>query len=152
MRLTSQYLAAIALYGFFSMNSTAIGGPSAAIEQPFTDFNPFFPIEHPLAGFWKEGTCEWDGSSGIRGYFINPTAGGEYQVHYCGGGVGCFRSRIRPFPVTRIVDDPLYRVIDSSTIEIASINMARPERFARYVKCGYWDFDNAMPVKTSAVP
>ncbi len=65
--------------------------------------------DHPLAGLWKEESCEppW-------GLAIGPISSGLYYVSFCGPG-GCLdRGEYRPN--TPILDDPHYKVINQNTL------------------------------------
>jgi hypothetical protein len=66
--------------------------------------------KHPYGGFWK-----------IRpqdefGFAIGPVGADSYYVSLCGPG-GCFaKGEYRP--ITKLVGDPAYRIVDSNTIEV----------------------------------
>jgi len=78
---------------------------------------------YPLAGFWKQGTCR-----DHFGLAIAPAGEQMYSVSYCGPR-GCFKPGSYR-PNTRIVDDPLYKVIDNDTIDTKVV-----DGFSRYVRC-----------------
>ncbi|MCU7845345.1 MAG: hypothetical protein KZQ93_16065 [Candidatus Thiodiazotropha sp. (ex Monitilora ramsayi)] len=105
------------------LSSLTLSVVSLCLFMAFASFNhePNWHIErlavasdtHPLAGFWKEDNCEdpW-------GWAIGPAREDLYYVSFCGPG-GCFEMGSYR-PNTNIIDDPLYRVIDSDTLMLLS--------------------------------
>jgi hypothetical protein len=65
---------------------------------------------HPFAGFWKvEARDEF-------GLAIGPAGKDSYYVSFCGPN-GCFaKGEYRP--LTRLVGDPAYRIVDQDQIEV----------------------------------
>ena len=65
---------------------------------------------HPYGGFWKIRPQDEFGLA------IGPTGADSYYVSFCGPG-GCFpKGECRP--ITKLVGDPGYRIVDSNTIEV----------------------------------
>jgi hypothetical protein len=75
-----------------------------------------------LNGFWKD-QCEDD-----FGLKIEPAAGGQYSISFCGPG-GCFEPGTYR-PNSPIFGDEAYRVIDANTIEVLG-----GDGFAKYRRC-----------------
>jgi len=68
---------------------------------------------HPLAGFWKASCDDPEEDFGLA---IGPMGSDTYYVSFCGPG-GCFaKGDYRP--ITKLVGDPKYRVLDNDTIEV----------------------------------
>jgi hypothetical protein len=69
--------------------------------------------DHPLAGFWKQESCEepW-------GWAIGPVSSGLYYISICGPG-GCFDTG-EYRPNTTLYDDPNYKVVDQNTLMFQS--------------------------------
>jgi len=67
-------------------------------------------VGYPYAGFWKR-SC-----SDNFGLAIEPEGAGLYTVSFCGPG-GCFKPGTYR-PSTKIDGDPLYKVIDATTMEV----------------------------------
>jgi hypothetical protein len=82
------------------------------------------PSTHPFAGLWKDEHCDDD-----FGLAIAPAGPQLYSVSFCGPG-GCFEPGTYR-PNTTLVGDPMYRIIDQSTIEVSGQN----GDFQRYVRC-----------------
>jgi hypothetical protein len=78
--------------------------------------------ERPLIGFWKVACSD---NFGIA---IDAQQEGLYSVSFCGPG-GCFKPGTYR-PNTRLIDDPDYRVIDQSTLEVRGLR-----GFERYSRC-----------------
>lgn len=78
---------------------------------------------HPLAGFWKKDDCAQH-----FGLAITPDGSERYAVFFCGVD-GCTKQG-NSRPGTTIVYDPLYRVIDSDTLDVKVA-----DGFVRYVRC-----------------
>jgi hypothetical protein len=67
---------------------------------------------HPYGGFWKEHAQDEFGLA------IGPVGVDSYYVSFCGPR-GCFaKGDYRP--ITKLVGDPAYRIVDSNTIEVNS--------------------------------
>ncbi len=65
---------------------------------------------HPYGGFWKSSVQDEFGLA------IGPAGADSYYVSFCGPG-GCFaKGEYRP--ITKLVSDPAYRIVDSNTIEV----------------------------------
>jgi hypothetical protein len=92
--------------------------PNWQVEQ-----NAIKSPSHPLAGFWKSQNCkdEW-------GLAIGPMGEGKYYVCFCGPG-GCFKEGTYR-PVTTLYNDPEYKIIDESRIEVKG-----SDGFSVYVRC-----------------
>jgi hypothetical protein len=78
---------------------------------------------HPLAGFWKQESCEepW-------GWAIGPASSGIYYVSLCGPG-GCLDTG-EYRPNTTLYEDPSYKVVDQNTLMFQSDN-----GWSRMVRC-----------------
>ena len=100
-------LAAIALTGTLS-SSCMLLNPHREVEAQAV------PSEsHPLAGFWKASCDDPEEDFGLA---IGPMGSDTYYVSFCGPG-GCFaKGDYRP--ITKLVGDPKYRVLDNDTIEV----------------------------------
>ncbi len=110
---------AVVLFASFYFQDTHDGSRTSANVAATLSRSP----DYPLTGFWKS-----DCSEGF-GLAIEPTTEPSmYSVSFCGPG-GCFRPGTYR-PNTRIVGDPLYRVIDENAIEVQG-----QDGFSRYVRC-----------------
>ena len=89
--------------------------------QVETDATP--SAAHPYGGFWKtDASDQW-------GLAIGPSGDTEYYVSFCGPG-GCFgKGDYRP--ITPLVGDPSYRIVDINTIEIQT-----KDGFTTYYRSG----------------
>jgi hypothetical protein len=76
-------------------------------------------VNYPYIGFWKKN-C-----SNNYGLAIEKAGDGLYAVSFCGPG-GCMKSETNTF----LTNDPAYRVIDDSTIEVRG-----KKGFSRYHRC-----------------
>ncbi len=77
--------------------------------------------DYPYVGFWKENPSDGFGLA------INKAGNGLYSVSFCGPG-GTFEPGTYR-PNTKLVDDPLYKVIDEDTIEVKG-----DDGFSKYVR------------------
>lgn len=83
--------------------------PNWQVEQ---DAQP--SATHPYGGFWKVGAQDEFGLA------IGPSSIDSYYVSFCGPG-GCFaKGEYRP--ITKLVGDPAYHIVDSNTIEVNGKN------------------------------
>ncbi len=65
---------------------------------------------HPYGGFWKAKPQDEFGLA------IGPAEGGLYYVSFCGPG-GCF-SKGQHRPLTSLLGDPAYRLVDLNQIDV----------------------------------
>lgn len=78
--------------------------------------------EESFTGFWKR-KCE-----DAFGLQIMPVKDGLYSVSFCGPG-GCFEPGTYR-PNTKLKDDPMYQVVDTSHIKVQG-----RDGWSEYIKC-----------------
>jgi hypothetical protein len=143
MRLMKGLILAVlcTLLGFFSGwyfgYTRPIGKQYAVLQQQYAELRqelqkqsqraaPNWQVEqdarpsdtHPYGGFWKVHAQDEFGLA------IGPAGADSYYVSFCGPS-GCFaKGEYRP--ITKLVGDPAYRILDSNTIEVNSKDAFTP--------------------------
>jgi hypothetical protein len=127
--------------GWYFGYTRPIGKQYAALQQQYAELRqeltkqsqraaPNWQVEqdaqpsdrHPYGGFWKKDAQD------AFGLAIGPASADSYYVSFCGPG-GCFaKGEYRP--ITKLVGDPAYRILDSNTIEVKS-----KEGFTAFHRC-----------------